>query len=149
MFDVQIVSLEPMQVAYAHGFGASPEEQAWETLLTWVNQQGLDPAEQLYFGHNNPDPSPGSPNYGYDVWVVIDGEVEPTDTVKLKSFDGGLYAVTRCKLPEIGEAWRQLVAWCEDSKYQFGVQQCLEKNVTPPEIPFEDTVMDIYLSIIE
>ncbi len=149
MSDVRIVKLDPMRVAYAHGFGASPEEEAWDKLLTWARQEKLALDRHRFFGHDNPSPSPGSPNYGYDQWMTIGAEVEVTGDVKVKEFVGGLYAVMRCKLPEIGPAWKNLVAWCEDSQYQFGHAQCLEESISPPDTPFDEVVMDLYLSIIK
>ena len=34
-------------------------------------QHVLDQPGRL-FGYNNPDPTPGSSNYGYDVWITVD-----------------------------------------------------------------------------
>ena len=67
--EVHIVQLAPMRVASAHGFGASPETLAWDKLTTWAKERGLwqDAAPRRFFGFNNPDPSPGSPNYGYEI----------------------------------------------------------------------------------
>jgi hypothetical protein len=44
-FGVRIVRLAPMRVASAYGFGASPEELAWGTLLEWARASGLLDAE--------------------------------------------------------------------------------------------------------
>ena len=59
-FEVRIVRLEPLRVASAYGFGASPEEQAWQKLLAWAESQGLMTGDPLprFFGFNNPDPRP-------------------------------------------------------------------------------------------
>ena len=67
--DVRIVKLEPMTVASAYGFGKEPEGIASRKLVAWAKPKGLfdDPAQHPTFGFNNPDPSPGSPNYGYEL----------------------------------------------------------------------------------
>lgn len=111
---------------------------------------GRSPAGTLLRVHN-PSPSPGSPNYGYEQWLVLDPEadVEASEDVTLKSFEGGLYAVTRCKLPQIGETWRQLVSWRETSAYTSGHHQWLEEALSPVGTAFDDMVMDIYLPLAE
>ena len=145
--DVRIVELEPMRVASAHGFGKQPEGIAWDKLLTWMNAHGLKRDEVRFFGFNNPDPSPGSPNYGYEQWVTVGPDAVSEGEITVKEFGGGHYAVTRCKLPRIGEAWKQLAAWREESHYQCGHYQWLEELISPPGTPFEDLVLDIYLPI--
>ena len=39
--DVRITRLEPMRVASALGFGAVPETEAWEKLLSWARSEGF------------------------------------------------------------------------------------------------------------
>ena len=49
--NVRIVRLDPMRVASAYGFGPSPEEIAWQTLLDWAKAGGLldvDPCAALF-----------------------------------------------------------------------------------------------------
>ena len=76
--EVRIIQLEPMRVASTHGFGASPETLTWDKLTVWAKERGLWPGEtpRRFFGFNNPDPSPGSPNYGYETWMTVGPEVE-------------------------------------------------------------------------
>ncbi len=110
---------------------------------------GLKREEHRFFGFNNPDPSPGSPNYGYEQWLTVGPDIQPEGDVKIKNFGGGLYAVTRCKLPQITETWRRLAAWREDSRYKYGHSQWLEESLSPAGTPLEDHVLDIYLPIAE
>lgn len=152
-FTVRIVKLEPMRVASFLGFGTSPENEAWKQLLTWAKARGLldDLEKHRLFGFNNPNPSAGSPNYGYEVWIVIDPDMEPEDGVKFLDFNGGLYAVTRCVVPKgffdvIGDTWKKLVAWREDSKYKCGTHQWLEESL-PMDLPDTEFVLDLYLPI--
>jgi DNA gyrase inhibitor GyrI len=153
--EVRIVNLEPMRVASAWGFGQSPENEAWEKLLAWARPRGLldDLEKHRLFGFNNPNPSPGSPNYGYETWVVVDPDTEPDGDVRIQGFDGGLYAVTRCVVPKgqfdvIGATWKKLVTWREDSKYKCGTHQWLEESL-PMDLPDTEFVLDLYLPIAE
>jgi len=153
--DVRIVKLEPIRVASFLGFGPSPEDEAWKQLTPWAKGRGLldDMGKHRLFGFNNPDPSPGSPNYGYEVWIVIDPDMELEKEVKSLEFAGGLYAVTQCIVPKgdfdvIGATWKKLVAWREDSKYKCGNHQWLEESV-PMDLPDVEFVLDLYLPIAE
>lgn len=152
--DVRIVELEPMRVAATLGFGPSPEAEAWAKLLRWAEEQGLLQGAQAhrFFGFNNPDPSPGSPNYGYEQWMTVDPQAQPCDDVEIKDVAGGRYAVTRCTLDEIGPAWQALVHWIEESQWHMGAGQCLEECITSPlngglDASAGATVMDLYLPI--
>ena len=147
---VRIVKLEPMVVASAYGFGDQPETQAWEKLLTWVKSRGLMVEDHRLFGFNNPSPSPGSPNYGYEQWMTVSTEEKPTDEIEIKQFSGGLYAVTRCEgLQHITQIWKQLAVWREGSKYQEAPHQWLEECITPEAERLEDYVFDLYAPIVE
>ena len=161
--EVRIVNLEPMRVASALGYGEGPEEIAWDKITSWARSKGmLDDLKTLrFFGFNNPNPSPGSPNYGYEQWIVIDPDMEVEGEIKAKEFPGGLFAVARCQLSNITEVWKQLVLWQEDSNYRMGNLQCLEEALNPElfitsdgmlpidESMFDQFSLDLYLSIEE
>ena len=148
--EVRIVRLEPMRVAFALGFGASPEEQAWKKLFDWAGRKGLldDPKAHRYFGFNNPNPSPGSPNYGYEQWMTVGPEVKPEGEVKIKEVPGGLYAVTRWEAIPNPEIWKQLVLWRENSRYKPAHHQWLEECLNPLEGPGQ-LIFDLCLPIAE
>jgi effector-binding domain-containing protein len=147
---VRIVQMEPMRVAVAHGFGESPEGIASEKMLAFLASKGLTFEDVRWFGFNNPNPSPGSPNYGYDVWATVGPEVEGEGDIVIREVPARLYAVTRFKdLNNIGEVWRQLVLWFEDSPYKQPPHwhECLENLLVHPHTPFEEYVFDLYLPI--
>jgi AraC family transcriptional regulator len=156
--EVRIVKLEPMRVASAHAYSEGPEQDALEKLVAWAKPKGLleNPEKHRVFGFNNPDPSPGSPNYGYEFWITIDSTVgsdaEPEGEIKMKEFPGGLYAVARCEVKEpwkdIQATWKRLVAWRENSQYQGANHQWLEEHLGPLESS-EEFVLDLYLPIAE
>ncbi len=72
--NVRLTRLENMRVASLHGFGTEPELQAWEKLVNFAGARGYlkDLAHHRIFGFNNPDPTPGSPNYGYELWITVE-----------------------------------------------------------------------------
>lgn len=152
VFEVRIVRMEPMRVASVLGFGTSPEEQAADKMLAFMKARGLEFEQVRWFGFDNPCPSPGSPNYGYEVWVTVGPEVEGEGEVTIREVPEGLYAVTRFKgLEKIGRVWKDLVDWVEESPYRWPphCDQCLENLLTPPHTPTDQYVFDLYLPIAE
>ena len=149
--EVRIIKLEPMRMASAHAYSSTPEHDALNKLIAWAKPKGLfdDPEQHRIFGFNNPDPSPGSPNYGYEFWISVGPEVEPEGEVEIKEFAGGLYAVTRCKgVENIGQTWKQLASWVEDSKYRWAPHQWLEEHISGVDSP-EGLVLDLCFPIAE
>ncbi len=153
--DVRIVRLDPLRVIAAHGYGRyekGPEIKSHQILLGWLREHGLSDAGDgvRFFGFDNPPPSPGSPNYGYEFWMTAGPEVQASEPVEVKDFSGGLYAVARCKgTMNIRATWQKLMAWVEHSRYRQGRHQCLEEHLTFRDVQFEDFVLDLYLPIGE
>ena len=150
--DVRMVRLAPMRVASVHGYGDSPERLAWEKLQAWAAPRGLfdNATRGRIFGFNNPGPSTGSPNYGYEFWLAVGPEVVVDGEATEKTFEGGLYAVANC--PLIGEVipqyWQRLGKWLETSPYRLGRHQWLEEhigNVDPPD----GATLDLYMPLVE
>jgi len=153
--DVRIVELPPMRVACINGFGDSPEEMAFEKMKVWAETHNLPGKTYRLFGYNNPDPSPGSPNYGYDVWITVDESVQADGEASIIDFPGGLYAVTRIDVKnpweDIPGTWQKLVEWMEASKYRHGRHQWLEEHIghldeMGGKLPF---TLDLHLPIME
>ena len=157
--DVRIIKLDSMRVVSALGFGASPEMEAWEKLLSWASSKGLlsEISAQRFFGFNNPNPSPGSPNYGYEQWMTIRPETDAEGQVEIKAFPGGRFAVVRCQGPSnLEHTWKKLVAWVEDSTYKMANNYCLEELLNPElmlspgeQLDFEQLIFDLYLPVAD
>ncbi len=151
--DVRIVDLPPLRVASALGYGRNPEDQAAAKIARFAHAIGLLPGGRDYraFGFNNPNPSPGSPNYGYECWIVVGPDVEAEPPIEIKRVAPAKYAVTRCVgLQNIGQRWRALTVWVEDSPHKFppGGGRCLEEFVNPTEQDRSKWVIDLYIEIV-
>lgn len=153
---VEIVKLPPMRVICINGFGEGPEEKAWNKMIAWAQEKGLwdDGKPKRFFGYNNPNPSPGSPNYGYDVWMTVDETVQPDGDARVINFPGGLFAVTRCPVTspgdDIGRTWQKLVAWMENSQYKHAAHQWLEEHLDPQNaVHGEKFTLDLFMPIRE
>ena len=160
---VQVIELEPMRVASVRAFSAQPEADAWKKMRAWAEPQGLleDYTKHPVFGFNNPDPSPGQKEYGYEFWIRIGAHFKGDGEIEAKDYDGGLFAVTTCKpweemQSDFGkehgflESWKKLVDWIILSeKYEMDKsRQCLEK-ADDPDAPFKELVLDLYQPIKE
>lgn len=149
--EIQIVKLAPARVASAWGFGSTPEETASAKLFGWAAAQGLlgDGERRRIFGFNNPSPSAGSPNYGYEFWITVDASVEPQGDIRTLDFPGGLYAVMPFDMgagdpyETIPAAWRQLDAWVAERAHRPGQHQWLEEHST------EGKLIALYYPIAE
>ena len=124
VMDVHIKKLAYMQVASVYGFGEQPELVAWEKMNAYAKPKGFfdDPEAHRIFGFNNPDPSPGSPNYGYENWVTVTDDLQfdfEDDNVKEKHFSGGLYAALVSPGIPNPQKWGNVVAWINTSDYQY------------------------------
>ena len=153
--DVRLVTLAPLRVASFYGFGPSPALAAWEKLMAWSRPKGLldGPEQARIFGFNNPNPSAGSPNSGYEFWIEVGPAVtvasEEVAAVKNAAFAGGRYAVTRCQGVEaIPSTWQALVQWLADSSHQPGSHQWLEEHLGPVDRPPEEWLFDLYAPIV-
>jgi DNA gyrase inhibitor GyrI/DNA-binding transcriptional ArsR family regulator len=154
--DIRIVKLESMRVASAHAIGKSPEPIAHEKLMRWAEKKGFfegTQEEHPVFGFNNPDPSSDKEEYGYEFWIRVGSEIQSEDEIKVKDFEGGLYAVTTTKLISNDEnmipAWKQLADWVNNhDKYKMEKRIFLEHHLNPRAAP-EDLVLDLYCPIEE
>lgn len=153
--DVRIVTLPPMRVLSFYAFCAEPEEAALKRLQEWATPRGLldDPASYRIFGFDDPAPTPGSPNRGYEFWLTVGPAVQGDAAVPVKQFAGGRYAVTRCPVTnpwqDIPSTWKKLVEWCEGSAYRMGRHQWLEEHIELPPAPPLVFTLDLHLPILE
>jgi hypothetical protein len=83
--NIRIITLPAMRVGSFYAFSSSPETDAWNKAVCWEKSHGnwQEPPTTRIFGFNNPDPSAGSPNYGYEFWLTIG--LMCTQTMKSKS----------------------------------------------------------------
>jgi DNA-binding HxlR family transcriptional regulator/DNA gyrase inhibitor GyrI len=158
--EVTIVELGPMRVASAQAIGESPENAAWDKMRAWAEPRGLleDLETHPVFGFNNPDPQPGTKEYGYEFWMKVGPQEEPEGDIQMKEVPGGLFAVTTCNLKEELESeffkesgyllsWKKLVDWVESSSYSMDCDiQCLEK-AHDPDASVDELILDLYCPI--
>jgi len=148
--DVRIVQLKPCRVAYYRSSGKSPEYDVLRVMEEWASRRGLlDLFSTRNFGFNNPSPSPESEEYGYEVWLTVTQETEPSGGVGMKDFSGGLYAVISTHLHDIAENWKAISRWVESNdEYCAGRHQCLEEIISPDWFDESAVQFDLYYPIL-
>ena len=153
--DVRIKTLSSMRVASVKAINKSPEDEAWKKMKPWAEKMGLldNTEEHPVFGFNNPDPSPGKEEYGYEFWIKIEPDVVPPPEFEVKEVKKGLYAITTTRLvisdENIIPAWKRLAEWVKNNKkYDFGSHQWLERHLNP-RAPIEELILDLYCPIKE
>lgn len=129
---IAVEELGPLTVAACHIIGPDPEINSMSSLMQWAKESRLpyEIGDIRLFGFNNPDRShPANENkpHGYESWMTIPSGGKETDSVKLKTFAGGLYATMKTTVGKVGQSWQKLVAWLDTSKYSIGEHQWLEE----------------------
>ena len=154
--DIRFISLPAMRVVSFYAFSSNPETQSWEKTVTWAKAHNCwqEAPTIRVFGFNNPDPTAGSPNYGYEYWLSVGDDVQSDNNTTIKEFSGGMYAVLRCVVSSspweiIPASWGQLVKWLESSHYKLGNHQCLEEHLTRFDSNDQGFILDLYLPITE
>lgn len=149
---VRFVKLPPLRVAYVCTISKTPEDDSMRKIRAWAEPKGFfdDPAKHMMFGYNNPHPSPGKDEYGYEFIVTVGPEVEPEGDIRIKEIPGGLYAVARCKgVESITETWLALWKWLGNAEYELDEENepGLEEHLNPQETRHSEYLLDLYLPI--
>jgi DNA gyrase inhibitor GyrI len=150
--EVRVERLPAMRVAWARAVSGSPERDAWQALGGWAKAEGLldDPQAHPVFGFNNPSPSGGAREYGYEFWVAVGPGAAPPEGIGLKDFPGGLYAVTSCRLsggPSVPQCWKALLRWVHSSPYAWRRTAHELEKVRDPLAAAADMELELYLPL--
>ena len=144
--DIWTTEIGPCRVAYYRAVSKNPETDAWRVLNSWAEENRVAGTHRR-FGFDNPGPSSGKPDYGYEVWIVVGDEATESGEIRIKDFEGGRYAVLRTSLAEIGQNWQRLVRWVRSSRFDTASRQCLEESLSPPGTPEDSLILDLHLPI--
>ena len=151
---VEMRDLDEMVVVSGSGFGVEPEPLAWNLIFEFAALHGLEvgSGEHRFFGFNNPGPSPGNPDYGYEQWMTIDPGVGVEAPLTRKEIPRSRYVATRfVGLQNITDTWREFLKWFDDRGLErsAGDEPCLEELRNPAANSPELWEFDLYLPISE
>jgi DNA gyrase inhibitor GyrI len=144
---VRIVQAEAMRAAVKHGEGAEPERLAVDALDAFAKSHDLlaNPSTYHLFGRNNPSPTPGKAEYGYDSMITVDPDFE-ADGVEFIGIPSGTFAVVRTNLTNITKMWYWIYEWVEKSEYEVAGHG-LEEPLSGSEADPDHFVFDLWLPI--
>ncbi len=146
---VRLVTIPRLEAVLSHADGAHPETAAHTPLLAWARPHGLldDPGVVMLLGRNNPCPTPGRPDYGYDSMLAAAGPLPAAPGLEPATIPPGTWAVVRCSLANITERWGFLYAWVRASGREpcgHGLEELLtEVDESRPHA----TVLDLWLPL--
>lgn len=149
MSEIMIKTLQPIRAAYFHAFSETPEDDAWKKAAAWAEPRGLlGKTPTRVFGRNNPPPSAGKKEYGYEFFVELEPGSE-AEEVRIEELSGGPCAVLGCEgVEQLPDAWRRLYDWVTASGRKVadhGLEQCLN----PGEADANKLKFDLWLPIEE
>ncbi|QVK17524.1 effector binding domain-containing protein [Mycoplasmatota bacterium] len=149
-WNIRIIRLHPMRVAYYVAHSKQPEDDAWKVITKWVEKNQLDQLfTTRYFGFNNPNPTNLSSIYGYEVWITVDEQVKESEEIKIKTFPGGLYAVMTSNIVDIVKSWRKMYDLIDQSKnYQVGKRWLEEHLILEDTTWNQNFQVDLYCPLI-
>ena len=136
--DVRIVYLPPALVAASHYIGDEPERHSAIMIDKFVidnNLQNIYPGLRHY-GFNKPNPVDETNYHGYEMWVTIPDDMDVSEPLVKKRFEGGLYAAHMIPMGAF-EEWDRLFKWMHgNEKYEYrgtwdgaNMFGCLEENL--------------------
>jgi AraC family transcriptional regulator len=158
-WDVRVDRLPAMRAAYVHSSGENPEEDAWRKMEAWAEPLGLlrEDSGTRVFGRNTYPTAEAEP-HGYEFYLSVGPEVEPSGEIGIDAIPGGRYAVLGFQgLENIAEAWRRMWDWIEGSKHEYAGWQRgehgwidgFEENLTPLEKDPEKWAFDLWVKLKE
>lgn len=112
--DIRIVYLPPVAVACALGIGEEAEHESDVMMSTFVHDVDLFtvyPSVRFY-GFNNPKFGHHGEfiQHQYEIWATIPNDLEVSEPLQKKHFDGGLYAAYTSK-PVSFDEWKPFGDW--------------------------------------
>jgi len=87
--DVRIITLDPFIAVSFHGYGASPEIEAWTKTNAWLAESRLLEVKRTDVSGSIIPAHRADATIRYDVWVTVDDEFQPTGEVKMAACSGG------------------------------------------------------------
>lgn len=92
-FKVRIEELGPMRVVVFRGYSKTPEMEAHQLVVAFAEVKGLIDENNRFktFGFNKPAPwVTQEEEYGYEIWVVVDSDVNVPPYLMEKTFPGAM-----------------------------------------------------------
>jgi hypothetical protein len=139
--EIAIETLAPFRAACTQAISPTPEQDARQSLNDWLSTQPvISPTRHFGFAIDVSDAQRKLGQRGYEAWAIIPDTLPPCDGVRIRHFEGGVYATLRLHQPTDASieaiilGWKCLHQWViESNAYRSANHQWLEEI-----IPFSD-----------
>ncbi len=144
---LRIVNLPAMRVAVYNVISASPEDEALEKVLGWIESENLIGTARI-FGFNTTEYNPDSTEYGWAACVTVPEQVILPKYLEERRLPGGLYASLN-STNEVYDSWQTLMRLLkENNEYVVDKSRpCLEEHIPSGEDKGQGN--DFYLTLLE
>ena len=147
---VHFETLPPMRIVSFHVISKTPENDASKKMQKWMKENNIffDSDSHPTFGFDNPKPTRGKEEYGYEFWLKVDDDFEPKDDVKVKDIPSFQYVVTTSwRLTDVGRDWKHLDRWIKEHNYEIiRDTPCLERAHISG-VAEEELILDLMVPI--
>lgn len=127
---LKFIVLPPMRTAGSKAVGVSPEDDAINPVVEWIDSAGLAGTARIFGGNMPPMPCGEGKPYGYGVCASIPEGVEIPKHLAEIRLAGGVYAMLE-STDDIPASWKKLMKLLsENEKYTHDKsRQCLEEHI--------------------
>lgn len=127
---LKFIILPPMRTAGSKSVGVSPEDDAMNPVIEWIDSAGLAGTARIFGGNLPPMPNGEGKPYGYGVCASIPEGVEIPKHLAEIRLTGGVYAMLE-STDDIPASWKKLMKLLsENEKYvQDKSRHCLEEHI--------------------
>ncbi|HNY61011.1 MAG TPA: effector binding domain-containing protein [Caldisericia bacterium] len=144
--EIKEIKLDKMRVAHCRALSASPENDSWKIMKEWVTKNGiLDLPGTKIFGFDNPCPEPDRSFYGFEHWVTVPDDVEPSSGVGIKEVEGGDYLILSSRLEDISENYKRLFRGFDKRKIDCREAPWIQELIFDKEDPDNQDLMELVL----
>ncbi len=151
--DIRIEKFKPVRVAYVRHLGLYEEcHRGWKKLWNWIVENEIPVENRLMIGASYDDPQTTPVDQiRYDCCVEVNDILTPDETVRIRTLNGGKFAVYRHKgkYKEIGRLFGQIMnEWLPDSKYEYRIGPCWEiYRGDHNKLPEEERITDLCVPV--
>jgi DNA gyrase inhibitor GyrI len=141
---LQFITLPPMRAVYNIAIGISPENDAMNPVLEWLESANLTGTTRLFGGDMPPLPSGAGKPYGYGMCASIPEGVDIPAHLKEMRLPGGMYAKLE-STDDIPGSWQDLrkqLSANKNYKSDHKSRLCLEEHIRNNDNGFSITLLE-------
>lgn len=140
---LRFITLPPMRTVYNTAVGVSPEEEAMNPVLEWLELAKLTGTARMFGGDVPPMPKGDGKPYGYGMCASIPEGIEVPRHLKEMRLPGGLYAMLE-STDDISASWKKLMKPLSDDEHYISDRSrlCLEEHIRNDKNGFFITLLE-------